>query len=103
MGTPPLDQEIAVPLSEAVFASLDQPAADLPPLSDAIDLDALERLVPAETSPEITVAFSYQGLDISIHSGRAICVRVGGDATGEGTTGNANGLHDSDRDKRLPG
>jgi hypothetical protein len=102
MGSPPLEQEIAVPLSEAVFASLEQPAADLPPLSDAIDLDALERLVPAEATPEVTVAFSYQGLDVYIHSGRTICVRAGADAGGQGATGNADG-RDSDTDERLPG
>lgn len=75
MGTQGHDQEIAVPIAETVFESLETPAAELPPLSDAIDLDALETIVPSETIPEVTVAFSYEGLDVFVYSGRTVCVR----------------------------
>lgn len=75
MGTNGQEREITVPLAETVFGSLETPASDLPPLSDAIDLDALEALVPADGPPEVTVAFSYEGLRVFVHSGQVVCVR----------------------------
>lgn len=80
MGTNGHEREIAVPLAETVFGSLETPASDLPPLSDAIDLDALENLVPADGPPDVTVAFSYEGLRVFVHSGQVVCVRsISGD------------------------
>lgn len=75
MGTNGYEREITVPLAETVFGSLETPASELPPLSDAIDLDALEALVPADGPPDVTVAFSYEGLRVFVHSGRVVCVR----------------------------
>lgn len=75
MGQPRHDGELAVPLAETVSDSLEVPATELPPLSSAIDLDALERIVPAEATPDVTVAFSYEGLRVFVHSGGTICVR----------------------------
>lgn len=75
MATHGHERELAVPLAEAIFGSLETPASELPPLSDAIDLDALEALVPAEGPPDVTVAFSYEGLRVFVHSGGVVCVR----------------------------
>lgn len=75
MGTSRQKREISVPIAETVFGSLETPASELPPLSEAIDLDALESLVPAQASPDVTVAFRYEGLRVVVHSGRVVCVR----------------------------
>lgn len=75
MGTSRQHREISVPIAETVFGSLETPASELPPLSDAIDLDALESLVPTEASRDVTVVFSYEGLRVIVHSGRVVCVQ----------------------------
>lgn len=69
------EQEIAVAVSEPVFDSLDTAPDDLPPLTEVIDLDALDSIVPRESTPKVTVSFRYQGLQVLVHSGRAVCVR----------------------------
>lgn len=74
MGNTRQEQEIAVPVSETVFESLERRVDELPPLSDAIDLEGLDSSIPTEATPEVTVAIRYAGLRVVVHSGRAICV-----------------------------
>jgi hypothetical protein len=74
MGDTRQEQEIAVPVSESVFDSLGTAPDELPPLADVIDLEALDSIIPSEPTPEVTVAFRYEGLRVLVHSGRAICV-----------------------------
>lgn len=75
MGTNGHEPELTVSIAETVFGSLESPPSDLPPLSDAIDLEALETLVPADGSPDVTVAFYYEGLRVFVHSGGVVCAR----------------------------
>lgn len=74
MGDRRQEQEIAVPVSESIIDSLDTAAEELPPLAEAIDLEALDSIIPSEPTPEVTVTFTYEGLRVVVHSGRAICV-----------------------------
>lgn len=64
--------EITVTVSEAVADALATPIEELPPLSNAIDLDALGAIVSSKTNarpPDVTVRFEYLGLEVFVHSG----------------------------------
>ena len=65
-------------VTEVVSDALKKPVDDLPPLSRAIDPDALDRLVSSNTStrsPEVTVIFEYASLKVVIHSQEVIYAR----------------------------
>lgn len=71
-------EEICVTVTETVSDALETPVEDLPPLSNAVDIDALETLVTATTddaSPGVTVSFTYSGLEVLVHSGELVYVR----------------------------
>lgn len=64
-------------VTETVSDALETPIEDLPPLSNAIDIDALDSLVTSTDggSPEVTVTFTYSGLRVHVHSGQIVYVR----------------------------
>ena len=53
----------------------EKPVTELPPLSSAIDLDALAKIVTPESSNDVTVTFTYADLSVYIHSGTTVYVR----------------------------
>jgi hypothetical protein len=61
-----------VAVTKTVSDALGTPLDELPPLSRAIDPDALDRLVSSNTSTRpasVTVMFEYAGLKVVVHSG----------------------------------
>ena len=65
-------------VTEVVSDALEKPVDDLPPLSRAIDPDALDRLVSSNTStqsPEVIVVFEYASMEVIIHSQEVVCAR----------------------------
>lgn len=74
MGSSVRHREIAATVAETIFGSLETAPERLPPLSDSIDLEALDDIVPDDPSPEVTVAFKYEGLLILVNSGNRIYV-----------------------------
>lgn len=73
--TPPR-KEIAVTIVEAVATATETPIEDLPPLPDAIDPDALDAIVTDDRSADISVSFTYAGLDLFVRSGDPATVHV---------------------------
>ena len=73
MGEAP--REISMPIAEAVSDALETPIEELPPLSRAIDLDALDAVMTHKRSDDVTVTFSYAGLRVLIHSTNTVYVR----------------------------
>jgi len=57
---------LAVEIVEEVAQLEGKDAIDLPPLGEAIDIDALERVAQAE---EVRVAFRYSGYEVVVESG----------------------------------
>lgn len=71
-------EEVCVTVTETVSDALETPVEDLPPLSNAIDIDALDALVRstgAAGSPGVTVTFTYSGLRVLVQSGQIVYVR----------------------------
>lgn len=58
--------------SDAVGASIEE----LPPLSDQIDVDALNEIIPStpDDPPCVTVTFSYAGLSVAVRAGNTVFV-----------------------------
>lgn len=80
-------QEITVDISQTVTDVTDLPVEELPPLSDVIDLDALDALVSGanrQGAPEVTVTFSYAGVQVIVRSGRTVFVHPDGDDPDDG-------------------
>lgn len=78
-------EEICVTVTETVSEALETPVEELPPLSNAIDIDALDALVRSrrdEAAPGITVTFTYSGLQVLVQSGQIVYVRPVGDPEG---------------------
>ena len=70
--------KIKVRIAETASDALEVPIEDLPPLSDVINLDALESLIRSTTtnrSSLLTVTFSYAGLWIFVCSGNTVYVK----------------------------
>lgn len=74
--------EITVRIAEAVSAALNVPIEDLPPLSQAIDLEAVEAIVTGDPDHDVTVTFAYAGLRVLVHSRRTVYVRPINDERG---------------------
>lgn len=75
MNTPRHQREMAVLVAETIDDSLDPPIDELPQLSNEIDLEALDMIIPSDTTPEVSVIFTYQGLRVLVHSGRTVYVQ----------------------------
>jgi len=73
MGESPDDTMIAV--AETVSNALETPIEELPPLSESIDVDALDEVVPSDQSRNVTVTFTYAGVSVFVHSGNVVAVR----------------------------
>ncbi|MCU4726406.1 HalOD1 output domain-containing protein [Halapricum hydrolyticum] len=76
MGTHP--DEIAITVIETASDALKVPIEELPPLSDAIDVDALEAIATSPlTTPQstVTVTFTYAGLHVFVSSEKIVYVR----------------------------
>jgi|AntRauTorcE11898_2_1112593.scaffolds.fasta_scaffold04656_2 hypothetical protein len=69
MRTPTNNTVAAV--TKVVSDALETPMEELPPLSHAVDLDALDELVSSNASPRlsgVTVTFTYAGLNVVVLS-----------------------------------
>lgn len=73
MEQPPT--EITVALTAAVSDALDTPVEELSPLSAAVDLDALDAIVTDHPAEDVTVAFTYDGLHVLVHSRGTVYAR----------------------------
>lgn len=61
---------------ESASDSLDVPVQDLPPVSDVIDIEAVDRIVPdQEGESGATVTFHYAGLRFVVYPGKSVHVR----------------------------
>ena len=74
-----LADEVLVPIVEEASGELEIPLEELPPLSDAISVDGLAAIVAADDSHDVTVTFTYAGLNVFVHSGKTVYVRPAGD------------------------
>lgn len=64
-------------ISDAVANSLETPVEELPPLSETVDLEALEALLSStanDPSSAVTITFQYAGLHVHVHSGKLVYV-----------------------------
>ncbi len=68
-------QEIFMAVFESVSDALDTPIEELPPLSQSIDPDGLDALITRDQSYDVTVIFSYAGLQVIVHSDHTVDVR----------------------------
>lgn len=69
---------MSVIVVETICDALETPVEELPPLSNQIDLDALDGLMSvAETEPssDVTVSFTYAGLHVMVFSNKTVYVR----------------------------
>ncbi|WP_425433318.1 HalOD1 output domain-containing protein [Haloarcula rubra] len=62
---------------EAVTAATDRMAADMPPLHETIDTDALDALLNRQSS-SVAVSFRYADADVSIKGNGTLEIEVGG-------------------------
>lgn len=69
------EKEISVTVVQAVFVALDAPVNELPPVTDAIDPDALEAVVSNDPPSDVTVTFSYAGRRVVVLEGKTVYVR----------------------------
>lgn len=73
MAIPPDEPLMAV--AEVVSDALETPIEELPPLSESVDLEGVDRLVTDHPSHDVTITFSYAGLRVLVHSGPTVYVR----------------------------
>lgn len=76
MSTPADD--VTVTVCETVADALATPIEELPPLSNAIDLEGLSAIVTSKTAvrpPGVTVTFEYAGLEVVVHSDGIVYAR----------------------------
>lgn len=66
--------DLVFPLVEAIAEAKDVAISDLPPLSDTIDLDALERLLADDQPDGLTVSFTHAEMRVVVHSADLIYV-----------------------------
>lgn len=69
--------EVTVSVVETTSAAVGAPIEELPPLSERIDVDALNEIIPstpADRPPYVTVTFSYAGLSVAVRAGNTVSV-----------------------------
>jgi hypothetical protein len=74
---PPPDK-LTIRISRAASVALETPIEELPPLSEAINPDALESLIvptPTDSASNVTVTFSYAGLHVFVQTDNTVYVR----------------------------
>jgi hypothetical protein len=67
------DEAVSTAVVEAVSTASETPVFDLPPLYDAVDPDALDRLISGAQTVGVTT-FEYAGYLVTIHGDRTIDV-----------------------------
>lgn len=67
--------EITLPVIEGVSDALETPMEDLPPLSDAIDLDALDTVASSDPPADVLVTFAYAETRVLVYSQDTVYVR----------------------------
>jgi len=72
-----------VAVVEAVAAATGRPTAELPPLQETLDADALNALLNGQPSA-VTVSFRYAGTVVSVSGSDRVEVRVDEDRPTEG-------------------
>ena len=78
--------KIKVLIAETASDALEVPIEDLPPLSEAINLDAIESLIRSSRtnrSSHVTVTFQYAGLWVFVCSGNTVYVQQISDENGK--------------------
>lgn len=68
-------EEISLAIIEAVSEATGTPIEELPLISDSIDPDAIEALVMADSSADLTVTFTYAGQRVVLHSDNTVFVQ----------------------------
>ncbi|TYL37185.1 hypothetical protein CV102_17830 [Natronococcus pandeyae] len=66
------EEPTVVALVDAVATVQDTDPLDLPPLGETISADALETLI--EKGNDVTITFSYEGLQITVNDGDEIVI-----------------------------
>jgi hypothetical protein len=69
------DTSLTIRVAEELARTLDTQPTDLPPIHDAVDLDAVERLVAHTDAPGLQVAFEYQGYGVRVDGDGEVEVR----------------------------
>lgn len=72
-----LGDEIAISIVETASDALNTPVEELPPLSEAVDVDALNAIIPSTATdqpPDVTVTFSYADLTVGVRAGNTVFV-----------------------------
>lgn len=72
MGQSP--DEVSITVAELAADALETPIEELPPLTNSIDPDALNQIAHNDSLDDITVAFSYAGLHVSVHADKTVYV-----------------------------
>ena len=67
--------ELTISIIQAIADVLDRPVEDLPPISNSIDLGALDAIVPTDSTADVTVSFRYEDLYIVVRSGYVVYVQ----------------------------
>lgn len=69
--------EVTVNVVEAASDALETPIEELPPLSESVDIDALNAIIPLTPTgqpPSVTVTFTYAGLSVAVRAGNIVSV-----------------------------
>lgn len=61
-------EQTTVTVVETVSKALGTPHTELPPLSNAVNLDALNAAMTADSASDVTVMFTYSGLRVTVYS-----------------------------------
>lgn len=69
--------EVTVNVVEAASDAVGASVEELPPLSERVDVDALNEIIPSaptDQPPSVTVTFSYAGLSVAVRTGNVVSV-----------------------------
>lgn len=72
------DEPITDRVRRAATAATGLPPRWLPPLSRAVNVEALDRLFPAEDGYDCTASFAYAGADVFVAADRTVHVTLDG-------------------------
>lgn len=70
-----------VTLVEAVAAATGRTTADLPPLRESVDPDALEAILSREKASSVAISFQYAGTTVQVKGDGTIKIQVDGGHT----------------------
>ena len=72
------DEPISARVRRAAAVATGLPTRWLPPLSQAVNVEALDRLFPADDGYDCTASFSYAGADVFVADDRTVHVTLVG-------------------------